>query len=254
MRRLLLSLATLGERHLLLRELDGHTELLIDPDDPEVVRRLLGRVLREPSGAEADVDALLCVWRDRVFAALFEREVGGLVDSRARCSACQEDYAFGFDLAAVARQQDAAATAAGLVADDAGRFVLEHGTWLRPPTVGDVAAHPHPDSLARALAGPALSRERVEEILDEVAPLLSFDLQTRCVHCDQAQALRFDLVRYTLESLAAERPMLIREVHLIASRYGWGYDTVMGLTRADRRAYAALILGERNVTGLRSVG
>ena len=67
--------------------------------------------------------------------------------------------------------------------------------------------------------------------------------------------LRFDVVRYTLESLAAERPLLIRETHLIASRYGWGHDTIMSLTRADRRAYAALVLGERTATaGLRSAG
>ncbi|WP_157128857.1 hypothetical protein [Nocardia amamiensis] len=254
MRRLLLSLPTLGERQLLLCELDGHAELLVAPDDPEVVRRLLGRVLREPSGAEVDADGLLCVWRDRVFAALFERELGGRVASQARCSACNEDYAFGFDLAAVVRQQDSAAAATGLVADDDGRVVVEHGTRLRPPTVGDVVAHRDPDSLARALADPTLPRERVEEILDEVAPLLSFDLETRCAHCEQPQVLRFDVVRYTLESLAAERPLLIREIHLIASRYGWGHDTVMGLTRADRRAYAALILSERNATGLRSVG
>ena len=92
-------------------------------------------------------------------------------------------------------------------------------------------------------------------MLEEAAPLLTLDLETRCASCDEPQVLRFDVVRYTLESLAAERPLLIRETHLIASRYGWGHDTIMSLTRADRRAYAALVLGERTATaGLRSAG
>ena len=255
MRRLLLSLPSLGERRLLLKELDGHAELLVDPDDPAVVGRLLGRLLTEPSGAEVDLAQLFCVWRDRVFAALFERELGGRVDSQATCEACGEEYAFGFDLAAVLRSQDGAAAATGLVLDDEGRLDVGEGGWVRPPTIGDVAAYPDPDALADAVSGGALPRDRVEAVLDDAAPLLNVDLETRCGQCEELQVLRFDVVRYTLESLAAERPLLIRETHLVASRYGWGHDTIMALERADRRAYAALVLGERTArTGLRSAG
>jgi hypothetical protein len=258
MERLLLSLPTLGERRLLLQELDGHAELLVDPEDPEVVPRLLGRLLTEPSGVPVDVAALLCVWRDRVFAALFQRELGGRVDSQARCTACGEEYAFGFELAAMLEEQDVAAAATGLHLNEHGSFALEDGARVRPPTLGDVAEHGDPDALAAALGGTsgegALSRDRVEAVLDEAAPLLTLDLETRCAQCEEAQVLRFDIVRYTMESLAAERPLLIRETHLIASRYGWGHDTIMALTRADRRAYAGLILGERTATGLRSAG
>ena len=132
MRRLLLSLPTLGERRLLLKELDGHAELLVDPDDPEVVPRLLGRLLAEPSGGEVDVAGLLCVWRDRVFAAVFERELGGRVDSQAVCGACGEEYAFGFDLASVLRSQDETAAATGVTADDEGRLAVGEDAWVRP--------------------------------------------------------------------------------------------------------------------------
>lgn len=254
MERLLLSLPTLGERRLLLQELDGHAELLVAPDDPEVVPRLLGRVLTEQSGAPVDVPGLLCVWRDRVFAALFQRELGGRVDSQAPCAACGERYAFGFELAVILQAQKAAAAATGLHLDESGSFTLEDGTRVRPPTVRDVAEHGDPDALAEALGGGALSRDRVEAVLDEAAPLLILDLETRCAQCEEVQVLRFDIARYTLESLAAERPLLIRETHLIASRYGWGHGTIMALTRGDRRAYAGLILGERTATGLRSAG
>jgi hypothetical protein len=254
MRRLLLSLPTLGERRLLLKELDGHAELLVDPDDPEVVPRLLGRLLAEPDGGAVDVAGLLCVWRDRVVAAVFERELGGRVDSQAVCGACGEEYAFGFDLASVQRSQDDAAAAAGLVADDQGRIPVDDG-WVRPPDLGDLTTYADPGALAEALSGGTLRRERVEAVLEEAAPLLALDLDTRCASCEEPQVLRFDVVRYTLESLASERPLLIRETHLIASRYGWGHDTIMSLTRADRRAYAALVLGERTATaGLRSAG
>jgi hypothetical protein len=254
MQRLLLSLPTLGERRLLLKELDGYAELLVDPGDPEGAPRLLGRLLAEASGAEVDVAALLCVWRDRVFAAIFERELGGRVNSQAMCRTCGEEYAFGFELAAVLRAQDAAAAATGLSLDDGGRLAVGDGAWVRPPTIGDVARHADPDALSDALCGGTLRRDRVETVLDETAPLLALDIGTRCARCVEPQVLRFDMVSYTLESLAAERPLLIRETHLIASRYGWGHDTIMALTRPDRRAYAGLILGERSAAGLRSAG
>lgn len=254
MRRLLLSLPTLGERQFLLKELDGLAELLVEPEDPEVVSRLLGRLLAEPSGAEVDVAGLLCVWRDRVFAALFEREFGGRVDSQAVCRGCGVEFAFGFDLASLLRSQDEAAVATGLTVNDVGRLAVGKG-WVRPPTLGDLATYADPDALAEALCGGTLPHERVEAVLDEAAPVLTLDLEARCASCDEPQVLRFDVVRYTLESLAAERPLLIRETHLVASRYGWGQDTILSLTRADRRAYAALILGERTATaGLRSAG
>ncbi|GAA3688989.1 hypothetical protein GCM10023081_27940 [Arthrobacter ginkgonis] len=254
MQRLLLSLPTLGERRLLLKELDGHAELLVDPGDPEGAPRLLGRLLAEASGAEVDVAGLLCAWRDRVFAAIFERELGGRVDSQAACRACGEEYAFGFELAAVLQAQDAAAAATGLSLDGGGRLAVDDGAWVRPPTIGDVAEHADPCALADTLCGGTLRRDRVETVLDEAAPLLILDMETRCPRCEEPQVLRFDMVSYTLESLAAERPLLIRETHLIASRYGWGHATIMSLTRPDRRAYAGLILGERSATGPRSAG
>lgn len=254
MRRLLISFPTLGERQFLLRDLDGDAELLIDPDDPDAAPRLLRRLLAEPSGADVDVDGLLCAWRDRVFAAIFEREFGGRVESQTRCGDCGEQYGFGFELATAIRSQDATATATTMSLDAEGRFALDGGAWVRPPTVGDVAQHTDPDALAKALCGGTLPRARVDEVLEEAAPLLAFDLETRCARCEAVHVYRFDIVTYTLESLAAERPLLIRETHLIASRYGWGHDTVMALSRGDRRAYAGLILGERTATGLRSVG
>lgn len=255
MRRLQLSLPTLGPCRFLLRELDGHTEQLVDPDDPGAVTRLLESVLLGPDGNPVEVAGMLCVWRDRVLAHLFEREFGGRVESQATCRACGEEYAFGFELADLLSAQDAAAAASGLTADDSGRLTLGEETWVRAPTIGDLTRYPDPDQLAEALGGGTLPRTRVEEILEEAAPLLSLDLETGCAHCGQPQTLRFDMVAYTLESLAAERPLLIRETHLIASRYGWGHDTIMALTRSDRRAYAALILGERTAaTGLRSAG
>jgi hypothetical protein len=257
MQHLLLSLPTLGQRRLLLEELDGHAELGADPRDPGAADRLLGRLLAEQSGAPVDVAGLLAVWRDRVFAALFQREFGGRIDSQAHCASCGDDYAFGFELASLLATQDATAAATGLSLDAEGRFVPDEdgaGAWVRPPTVGDIAEHGDPDALSSALCGATTSRGRVEALLDDAAPLLALDLETRCAQCDHVQVLRFDMVAYFLESLAAERPLLVRETHLLASRYGWGHDTIMSLTRGDRRAYASLILGERSAPGLRRVG
>ena len=85
----------------------------------------------------------------------------------------------------------------------------------------------------------------VGEFLERAAPVMSFDLDAPCPHCNAAELVRFDLARYLAVRLAAERPFLLRETHLIASRYGWSHGEIMALSRTDRRAYAGLIEAER---------
>lgn len=251
MQRLTLSLPSLEGRTLFLRALDGHAELLAEPGDPGAATALLAHLLVQPDRT----DTLLETWRDRALAALFEREFGGAIDARATCTDCGEAFAFGFTLAPILAAQAESAAATGLVPDADGWWALEEGARLRPPTLGDVAAHSDPAALLAALCQGPVETGQAEAMLDAAAPLLSIDLETQCPHCGAAQAIAFEIGAYLVEALAAERPLLIRETHLIASRYGWSHDAIMALPRADRRAYAHLIVGERSAAAaLRRAG
>lgn len=254
MQRLDLSLPSLEGRTLFLRGLDGRTELIAEPGDPGAPKRLLEHLLVEPSGAPIRIETLLETWRDRVLAALFEREFGDEIDARATCAMCALGFAFSFTLAPILAAQAKGAAATGLVPDEHGWWKLENGARLRPPRLGDVAAYRDQNSLLAALSEGKIAKKKAEALLDAAAPLLSIGLATECPHCEKSQVVEFEVGSYLIEALAAERPLLIRETHLIASRYGWSHETIMALPRADRRAYAQLIIAERGGAALRRAG
>jgi hypothetical protein len=243
----------LGERTLCLRQLDGHAELFAEPANPGAASAILARVLVEANGAPVVLDDLLESWRDRALAGLFEREFGSTVDARAHCTACGEPFAFGFAIGPIIAAQTARAAATGVALDAEGFWVLGEGR-LRPPTLGDVLRSDAPDTLLTALSEGAIDAERADALLDAAAPLLSIDLETACPHCLARQTVAFSIGAYFVECLAAERPLLIRETHLIASRYGWSHESIMALPRGDRRAYAHLVVAERSAAQLRRTG
>jgi hypothetical protein len=245
MQRLFLSLPSLGERHLLLRELDGHAELLAEPDDPHAIAGLLARVVAGPAGEAVDLATLYPSWRDRVLAALFVREFGNRIDSEGDCTACGSAFAFAFGLDAILAEQDETAAASGLTLDN-GIWQLEHG-WVRPPHMADLAAR-------ESVHSDEVSVERAEELLEAGAPLLAIDIEATCPHCDARPVIAFEIGDYLLRCLAGERPLLLRETHLIASSYGWSHDAILALPRGDRRAFAHLIVGERSAVSLRRAG
>lgn len=253
MQRLALSLPSLGETTLFLRQLDGRAELLAEPGDPGAASAVLACVLVEASGAPVVLDDLLETWRDRALAGLFEREFGGAIDARAQCTACGEPFAFGFGLEPILTAQAASAAATAVTPDAEGYWALGEAR-LRPPTVGDVARSAAPGALLAALSDGTVDTERAEALLDDAAPLLSIDLETACPHCRASQTVAFSIGAYFVECLAAERPLLIRESHLIASRYGWSHESIMALPRGDRRAYAHLVVAERSAAHMRRAG
>lgn len=254
MQRLMLSLASLPPRLLFLRPLDGVAELIAEPGDPGSTNRLLQHLLIEPNGAPTDVDALLGTWRDRALAALFEREFGGRVDARALCNQCGESFGFAFALAPILAEQADKAAATGLVIDEEGWWTLRNGARLRPPTLGDLSRHSDPQTLLAAVSEGKIPPAEAEALLDVGAPLLAIDLETRCPSCSARQDIEFEIGSYFIEAIAAERPLLIRETHLIASRYAWSRESIMALPRGDRRAYAQLIIGERSAAALKRAG
>jgi len=241
---------SLGRRDLILRKLDGQAELLAEPADPGAAVALLQYLLTEPSGAPADLTRLYPTWRDRALAGLFIREFGDRVDSESDCRACGKSFAFGFSLNDLLAAQDEAAAASGLTLDDEGHWRFGADAWIRVPTLADLAAHAGPEAVFVALSH-GLDRETVESQLEVGAPVLSLDISTECAHCGAPAAMGFEIGRYLVDCLVGERPLLLRETHLIASAYGWSHEAIMALPRSDRHAYAHLIVSERGAAALR---
>ena len=231
----------------LLKRIDGRLESAIVPDATGMISRLLAALLTDKAGAPVDVRTLPLAVHDRLVAQVYLAELGSSVKARARCRGCGESFEFGFSLAELLARQDETAAPIGPPADD-GYWRTGDGARIRPPILADVEAGDTATLMDRISADPVDSdqHEAVSAFLEDASPSISLDIATVCPACHEAQPVWFDLARFLLDALAAERPFLIREAHLIAARYGWSHQEIMGLRRDDRRAYAALIESERS--------
>ena len=72
-------------------------------------------------------------------------------------------------------------------------------------------------------------------------PLVAFAVSCACPACGAARDHPVDLEAAVLARLGAKRRALLREVHMLASRYGWTESEVLAVAPARRAQYLALI-------------
>lgn len=243
------AIPSLPPAEFLLRPVDGHSEATIVADRPGMATLLLERLVAGGDGQKLDVLALAVAVHDRLLAALYTLEFGEDVSCQSTCGACAQPFQFRFALPALLASQDEAAAEAGLPGED-GCWATPSGARLRPPDLRDAAVGAPEDLLARIAKSPVPPEagEALAAFLEKASPILSIDLDAACPGCGASQSVAFDLARFLVRALAAERPFLIREVHLIAARYGWSHSEIMALPRSDRRAFATLIESERSAS------
>jgi hypothetical protein len=242
-----------------IRELTGHDERFVCDTSTSTAIGLIDRVVDTSGGAPwRSAAELTASDRDRLLAAIYRLTYGARVESTSRCIGCgsQFDLSFSLDDLMAAVQRAPTAGAAEELPD--GTFRSGDGVRFRLPTGRDelaVAALPASEA-ARALLdrsvieGPPASDAlvAVEELIEEVAPVVALDLDTRCPECGGAQAVRFDMQYYLLRLLEQERSRTAREIHRIAQSYGWSLDETLGLRRSERRLFVMLIEAELSQT------
>jgi hypothetical protein len=115
---------------------------------------------------------------------------------------------------------------------DAARDTLFERCLLSAHLEGDpVAAHALPDEVVEA----------VSERMSQADPLADIQLAVVCPTCGHGWKAPFDIVSFLwreIESLAAR---LMREVHTLASAYGWHEEDILALSPVRRQFYLALL-------------
>lgn len=236
----------LGPWSIHLAPLRGTEEAAFGPGaSADTTMALLRALACDAQGRPAALDGLTVTEADRLVLRLYLAVYGEGAECRMQCRACAEPSEFTMDLAEVARTQDAAIPP---LPEGESHWTLPSGARVRAPLLADLAAG---ESLLDRIVEGSAAREDVDAWLDTAAPVMSFDIVAPCPHCSETNDIRFDLSAFFAARLAGERPFLIRETHLLASRYGWSHTEIMALSRTDRRAYATLIEGERSA-GLRA--
>jgi hypothetical protein len=235
-----------------LRELRGHDEHAIEDRSTAAALGLLdGLLVDAPRGGAAGLTA--CD-RDRLLATVYAHTYGPRVQSSPSCRRCEAAFDVDFDLrqlmdaARPPREPRLSRRLGGNLLE------LSDGRRVRVPTAEDeLAVESLPlDRAEHALlercvvdghdAEPA---DDLDAALEEAAPALDQTLDARCPECGEEQQLRFDIQSYLLGALLQERDRLDRDVHRLARAYGWTLADILNLPRSRRRAYVALVEGER---------
>lgn len=97
------------------------------------------------------------------------------------------------------------------------------------------------DESINCAALPAEVVERLSERMAQLDPDADRQMRWRCVKCDQAVSVVFDIVSILWFELNAWAVRLLREIHLLASAYGWAESEIVSMHAARRRRYLGML-------------
>ncbi len=125
----------------------------------------------------------------------------------------------------------------------------ESGIEFRLPTAGDqmeVATEADPvRTLIQRCVRPAEGAGQIRRCMELLAPPMSGLLKGCCPHCRKTTRVLFDVPSFVLRELGAQAALIYEDVHLLASRYHWSEEHILGLPRMRRMEYAEMARAER---------
>lgn len=181
-----------------------------------------------------DVASLPLADADRLVEALYRAFFGDRAELRQPCAECGKPFELSLPI-------EALAAASGLAEPDSDHR-LPGGTMLRGLQVGDLLGSTGTAGLiervllVRGSDAPA----EIEAALEALSPCAMETVETACPACHAQQAFVFDLGRFFLRCCERERPILLREIHLLTRTYGWSLAEILSLDRATRHEFVRL--------------
>ena len=187
--------------------------------------------------------------RDTILLEIRRGLFGKRMEGSSRCPRCNEQVEFDLDIDALL----------GTEPEREEPFItLEEGkrTSFRLPDSRDLAAvidATDEDEARRRLAERCLSdgEERIpltEEIIsalarrmEELDPLADIRLNLLCPECRNTWNAPLDILSWLWFELASEAKVLLQEVHMLASAYGWDEETILAMTPQRRRTYITML-------------
>ena len=238
---------TPGADGIFLRNLCGADELAVEDTGTRSLVAFLELLMQDdPPVNKVRAAEIVTSDRDRLLARLYMSLYGPKVESTIHCQNCNEKFDLDFSLEDLLKHYQIQP----VEVSSRGNYELEPGIIFRLPTGEDemhITAATKDDRekllLERCLVegNPDLNSEKVQLKMAELAPVLSMEMEAVCPECKHSQTVHFDIQSFLLTKIKQERPLLLREVHLIASYYHWSHREILELPRNLRKHYAALI-------------
>jgi hypothetical protein len=208
-----------------------------------------------PEVPRAELASLSVQQRDAQLFELRELTFGPQLAGFTTCPQCQERLEFTLNITALGYHSAAASTgnefecetdeytwrfrlpnshdlaaAAGCVDVTTARRLLVERCVLQVRCGGDVIA---------GIADEAITQ--FAERLGEYAPAAEVCLAFVCPACGHQWRAFFDIAAFFWVEIVAQARRLLREVHLLASAYGWREADVLALSARRRQAYLEMI-------------
>jgi hypothetical protein len=120
---------------------------------------------------------------------------------------------------------------------------------FRLPTSADLLAADNPEQLLERclLSGGNHVRQNLRtaasEKMSSADPMADIHLALNCPSCEHKWEAPFDIVAFFWREISAAARRLLREVHTLASAYGWTETEILSLSPTRRRAYLELANG-----------
>jgi hypothetical protein len=124
-----------------------------------------------------------------------------------------------------------------------------HEVRFRLPTSADLLGVKTSDELLeRCLlsGGNYLTEDLVPAVAEKMSsadPMAEVHLSLNCPSCEHKWTALFDIVAFLWREINAAARRLLREVHTLASAYGWTEAEILSLSPARRRVYLEMASG-----------
>jgi len=221
---------------------------------PPVERALLLLGAACPERTAEELAQLPIGQRDSLLVALREWTFGSQLVSRLLCQKCGERLELALkisDIRVVRETENAAA----LTVNSGGFEVL-----FRLPNSDDIravtlAADDDPEQILLRRCVLRVTEDGVERSADEL-PRTMIDLVAEdmaaadpscvplslaCAACSHQWQVGFDIVSYFWTEVNAWANRILREVHLLASRYGWRESDILAMSPWRRQCYLEMV-------------
>jgi hypothetical protein len=196
--------------------------------------------------------------RDACLLTLREWTFGPRMSGVLTCPGCGERLELAFDVAEIRADAPVQAECAVSLSKDG------YDVRFRPPNSGDLAAVAGESDPARHRQlllercllgahheGEPVSAERLPtRVVDAVAegmahadPQADVELAVSCSACGHPWRAVFDIVSFFWSEIDAWAGRILREVHALASAYGWPESDILALSPRRRQLYLEMVSG-----------
>jgi|SRR5579883_330434 hypothetical protein len=246
----------LSASHILYAWEAGRQKHLVD-------RALLLLALALPSLSPAALRSLTVGQRNKELLLLRQKTLGTQAQCFVQCPHCNEKLEFSLDLQVLLSRTVEPSVQPGEPAEQVHTLRVDDVTLsFRLPTSADLASiassvdaregshlliercvvqAAQDDQVVAAQDLPGNILEALARSVSELDPLAEMELALDCPACQHHWTTLFDIVSFFWTELDVLAKRLLRDVHIIASAYGWRESDILALSAARRRYYLELI-------------